>query len=84
MKALPAIYHEGNIQFVFNLPEIAGPISVLVIFPSQEEENPENPETDDEDFHEPRTIESFTAALETQANQNRRVCGYNEDIIDKE
>ena len=48
MKAIPAIYHEGQIQFIFSLPDHAGPVSVLVIFPELsetgdvEEGNPES------------------------------------------
>ncbi len=36
MKALQAIYQNGQIDFLFTFPETQGPVNILVIFPEQD------------------------------------------------
>ncbi len=44
MKALQAIYENGQIDFLFTFPDTTGPVHVLVVFPdpepSEEREDP--------------------------------------------
>jgi len=38
MKALPAIYEGGRVTFPFHYPDFEGPVHIMVIFPSEEED----------------------------------------------
>ena len=40
MKAITALYQNGKVFFPFTHPECEGPVSVLVIFPDPQEEDP--------------------------------------------
>ena len=50
MRALPAIYEQGRIMFPFDFPEYEGPVSVLVVFPSELEHYEHEPEECDDEL----------------------------------
>jgi len=40
MRAIHAIFDRGQVDFVFDYPEMEGPVPVLVIFPDDRDELP--------------------------------------------
>jgi len=46
MRAVPALYQDGRVFFHFDYPEYEGPVSVLVIFPGDELDEPASMDDD--------------------------------------
>ena len=40
MRAIPAVYIDGKVDFTFSYPNYEGPVRILVIFPTERDEPP--------------------------------------------
>lgn len=77
MKAIPAIYLDGSVQFTMEFPDYLGPVSVLVVFP----------EADDFEcagLHEREYFEGFIEKEELDLDGSGRLdTGYWDPLYDK-